>query len=124
MMLVGSVLLHAVSLVRRETIPTAWPLEAVAAIGYLAIVSGAVGYLVYLVLVDALGPVEVSLLQYVVPLFAALVGWFTLGEVLSATTVAGFCLIVVGFVLVKREALRTALRRWQVRRERSRTNNR
>lgn len=120
MMLVGSVFLHLVSYALGEPVPTVWSRESVAVVGYLAVVSGVAGFLIYFVLLDALGPTEVSLLEYVTPLFAALVGWFALGELLSTRTVVGFGLIVAGFVLVKREALRIELRRWKARRERPR----
>jgi len=57
----------------------------------------------------------VSLLEYVIPVFAALTGWLALGESLSASTVAGFALIFAGFLLVKGRALRGELRRWDGR---------
>lgn len=117
MMLVGSALLHLASYALGEPIPTVWSHESLSVIGYLAVVSGVAGFLLYFVLLDALGPTEVSLREYVIPLFAALVGWVALGELLSTTTVAGFGLIVTGFVLVKRDALQLELRRWQTQRE-------
>jgi drug/metabolite transporter (DMT)-like permease len=120
MMLVGAVLLHVASFVQREPLPAALTLEIVAVVGYLAAVSGVGGYLLYLFLLDALGPIEVSLLEYVIPLFAALVGWFALGELLSTSTVVGFGLIVVGFFIVKRSALLAELRRRQNHRKRPR----
>ena len=111
MMLVGSAVLHAASVVVGESVPAVWTVEAVAAVGYLAVAAGVFGFMLYFFLLDALGPIEMSLIEYVIPLFAALTGWLALGESLAPTTVAGFVLIVVGFTLVKGRALRTALRR-------------
>lgn len=111
MMLVGSVLLHAASLAVGESVPTVWSTETLAAVAYLAVVAGVGGFLLYFALLDALGPIEVSLLEYVIPVFAALAGWVALGESLAPSTVAGFGLIVVGFVLVKWGPLRAELRR-------------
>ncbi|WP_290817888.1 hypothetical protein [Halovivax sp.] len=44
-------------------------------------------------------------------MFAALVGWLALAKGLDGSTVAGFVLVAVGFVLVKRRVLRSPLRR-------------
>jgi drug/metabolite transporter (DMT)-like permease len=43
--------------------------------------------------------------------FAALTGWVFLREDLSVATVGGFALIFVGFLLVKRRAIRAELPR-------------
>ncbi|THE63585.1 EamA/RhaT family transporter [Salinadaptatus halalkaliphilus] len=106
-MLGGAALMHLVSLALGEPIePATWAQpEAIGALGYLAVVASALGFLLYFDLLDRLGAVEINMVSYVAPIFAALVGWLYLGEIVDATTVAGFCLIVVGFVLVKREAI-------------------
>jgi drug/metabolite transporter (DMT)-like permease len=113
MMAVGSVALHVASLALGEAVSTVWPAATVGAVLYLAVVAGIGGFVLYFVLLDALGPIEVSLLEYVIPVFAALTGWFALGESLAAATVSGFVLVLVfvGFLLVKRRALRSELRR-------------
>lgn len=128
MMLLGAVLLHAavvalpwdlaVGAAGRgpaargvEFLGVAWTPAAAAALLYLAVVAGAGGFLMYFWLLDRVGPVEVSLLEYVIPVFAAVSGWVALGETLDATTVLGFAAIFVGFVLVKRGAIRGELRR-------------
>jgi drug/metabolite transporter (DMT)-like permease len=113
MMLAGAGLLHAASsLLPGESFaaPT-WTPTAVAALLYLAVVAGAGGFLLYFYLLDRVGPVEVGLIEYVIPLFAAVAGWVALGETLTETTVAGFVVIFVGFVLVKRRELRREMRR-------------
>ncbi|WP_436344085.1 DMT family transporter [Natronorubrum sp. FCH18a] len=107
-MIGGAILMHLVSLGLGEPIePSTWTHpEALGALGYLAIVASAVGFLLYFDLLERLGAVEINMVSYVAPIFAAVVGWLYLGEVIDVTTVVGFGFIAVGFVLVKRQALR------------------
>ncbi|WP_306058733.1 DMT family transporter [Natronococcus wangiae] len=107
-MLGGALLMHLVSLGFGESIePTAWAHpEAIGALAYLALAASAFGFLLYFDLLERLGAVEINMVSYVAPVFTAIVGWLYLGEVVDATTVAGFALIAAGFVLVKRRALR------------------
>lgn len=103
MMLLGAGLLHLVSGLRGEPGPTAvaWTPTAVVALGHLAVVCSAGGFLVYFDLLSRVGAVEISLVNYAVPVVAAVAGWALLGEPLSARTVAGFLVIVAGFALLK-----------------------
>lgn len=112
MMLLGAPLLHVLSFaLPSESFAAAeWTPEAVLGLGYLALVAGGVGYLLYFALLDRLGPVEINLVGYVAPAFAAVGGWIVLGERLAPTTVVGFCSIVAGFALLERDALRTEVR--------------
>lgn len=109
LMLLGGGLLHAMSLARGEPQRVELSLSVVAAFVYLVPLAGAVGYLLYFALLDRLGPIEINLVGYIAPIFAALVGWAALGESLSASVAWGFALIVVGFLLVKRRAIRAEL---------------
>jgi len=112
MMLVGALLLHltlAVAPVGGIGTVT-WSRSALAGLAYLAVVAAGAGYLLYFELLDRVGPVEVNLIAYAVPAFAALGGWLLLGETLAPTTAAGFALIATGFALLKRRALGDELR--------------
>jgi drug/metabolite transporter (DMT)-like permease len=118
-MIGGAALMHVASLaigespavaVRALTGPGA--LGAIAALAYLSLAASAAGFLIYFDLLDRLGPVEINLVSYVAPVFAALVGFLLLSEVVDAFTVSGFVVIVVGFVLVQREAIRAEWRRY------------
>lgn len=80
---------------------------------YLAVVAGAGGFLLYFVLLDCLGSIEINLVDYVLPVFAALSGWLALNETLHVATFIGFGAIFSGFVLVKRRAIRTELIRFK-----------
>lgn len=103
MMLVGSGLLHLASPLVGEPGPTSvsLPVEALLALAYLSLVAGAGGFLLYFRLLPRVGAVELSLVNYAVPVVAAVVGWALLGEALTPTTVSGFLVIVAGFSLLK-----------------------
>jgi drug/metabolite transporter (DMT)-like permease len=111
-MLLGALLMHLVSAGLGER-PAAidWTPAAVASLAYLAVVASAAGFLVYFDLLERLGPVEINLVSYVAPIFAALTGLALLGERVTASTVAGFLIVVTGFVLVKRRAISDELGR-------------
>jgi drug/metabolite transporter (DMT)-like permease len=111
MMLLGAPMLHVVSvaLPGESLAAVAWTPRALASLSYLAFVAGGVGYLLYFDLLDRIGPVEINLVGYVAPAFAALSGWVVLGESVDETTLLGFCVVLLGFALVKRRALADAL---------------
>jgi drug/metabolite transporter (DMT)-like permease len=109
MMLLGGPILHAASLLAGETQAVAVSTRFAVAFTYLVLAAGVVGYLLYFALLDRLGPVEINLVGYVAPVFAALVGWLLLDDAISLQTVLGFAVIAVGFALVKRAAIRNAL---------------
>jgi drug/metabolite transporter (DMT)-like permease len=111
-MLLGALLMHAVAVGIGES-PAAirWTPESVTALVYLAVVASAVGFLIYFDLLERLGPIEINLVSYVAPVFAALTGWAVRDETPTVATVAGFVLIFGGFVLLKRRTLREELPR-------------
>ncbi|WP_049893729.1 DMT family transporter [Halogranum rubrum] len=108
-MLLGGGMLHLGSLALGERQSVDLSVSVVVAFVYLVPFAGALGYLLYFDLLDRLGPVEINLVGYVSPVFAALVGWALLDEPFVATTALGFGVIVVGFLLVKRRAIRAQL---------------
>jgi len=110
-MLLGGLLMHGIGLALGEShTAIEWTGEAVAALSYLAVAASAVGFLIYFDLLDRLGPIEINLVSYVAPVFAAIAGWLVLSEQLSPTTVAGFLLIFGGFVLIKRRSIQDEIR--------------
>ena len=119
-MLGGALIMHAISVALGEPLqPSAWTHpEAIGALVYLAIVASALGFLLYFDLLERLGAVEINMVSYVAPIFTAVVGWLYLGEVVDATTLVGFGLIVVGFLLVKRRAIREEFAHYGVGRSR------
>lgn len=107
MMLLGAGLLHVVSPVLGEPglASVAWSPLVVAALLFLAVLCSAAGFIIYFVLLDRIGAVEINLVSYAVPVVAALSGWALLGERIGAATVTGFLFILTGFALMKRTAL-------------------
>jgi drug/metabolite transporter (DMT)-like permease len=111
-MLLGALVMHSLSLALGESLAdAAFTAEAVGALAYLSLAASGLGFLVYFDLLDRLGPIQINLVSYVAPVFAAIAGYLWLGERVTAATVAGFLLVVAGFALVKREALGEELRR-------------
>ncbi len=110
-MLGGAALMHVVSLGLGESVSGVPPLRETLAFVYLALVASAAGFLVYFDLLERLGPIEINLVSYVAPPVAALVGFLFLGELIDAPTVVGFLVIFIGFVLIKRRAIRAELAR-------------
>lgn len=110
-MALGALLMHVLSiLMPSESLAAiSWTPEAMLALGYLAVVSSALGFLLYFELLDELGPIEINLVSYVVPIVAAIAGWLLLAESLDTATIAGFFVIFVGFCLIKRRQLATEL---------------
>jgi drug/metabolite transporter (DMT)-like permease len=109
-MLVGAVLMHGLSLGLGESVSGLPPLQETLALAYLAVVSSALGFLVYFDLLERLGAIEINLVSYVAPIFAAVAGFAFLGESIDAPTVGGFLIILAGFALIKRRALQRELR--------------
>lgn len=107
----GGVALHLVSLfvVRESYADLSVTVSGLLAVAYLALLVNVLGYMIFFTLLRRVGAFEVSLVNYLQPIVAALAGWLVLGEGLDPVSVAGFVVIVVGFALVKREQLRSYL---------------
>jgi drug/metabolite transporter (DMT)-like permease len=111
-MLLGALLLHVGSVGIDESLgDVAWTSEAILALGYLVVVASAAGFLIYFDLLDRLGPIEINLVSYAAPVAAAATGLVFLNERPTVYTAVGFALIVTGFVLLKRDAIRAEVTR-------------
>lgn len=109
-MLIGAVLMHGASVGIGESVGSIdWTVEAVLSLAYLVIVASALGFLIYFDLLERLGPIEINLVSYAVPLAAAVTGVIFLGELPTVFTLGGFVLIATGFALIKRDAIRQSL---------------
>jgi drug/metabolite transporter (DMT)-like permease len=101
-MVLGAVLLHGVSpLLGEPTGSIAWTGSRLTAVLYVGIFSTGLGYPCYLWLIDTIGPVRTNLLTYLNPVVAAVVGWLVLSEQVTPTTLVGFTIIVLGFLLIE-----------------------
>lgn len=110
-MLIGAVSLFATALLRGESLPTmatASP-TALAALAYVTVVAGALGYLLYFRLVRAVGATETTLVAYFEPVFATVVSVALFGHLVDVTTMLGFLAVVTGFVLVSRATIAQAV---------------
>lgn len=110
-MALGAVLLHGLSLAVGEPqgrLTSVGPATA-ASVLVVGVPATAVAYAIRFDLLTRLGSVRANLVAYVVPIAAALTGWLVLGAGLSATTVLGFLVVVVGFGLVERATVRAEL---------------
>lgn len=112
MMLLGSGMLHAVSPLLGEPglAQVAWSPLVVGALLFLAVLCSAVGFIIYFVLLDRIGAVEISLVSYAVPVVAAVSGWAVLGENIGPATITGFLFILAGFAFMKHNALAPVVR--------------
>jgi probable blue pigment (indigoidine) exporter len=113
-MLFGAVVLHAGSALRGESVAAVeWTVQGLLSFGYLAVVSGALAFLLYFELLDRVGPTELNLIGYLEPVVATLVSWLVLGEFIDSATVVGFVAILAGFALLERQRLRdVAITHW------------
>ena len=105
-MLFGALLIHGFSVgVGEAQQPPSTALPAIGSLLFLGVLSSAVAYAIYFTLLDRLGAFEINLVSYVVPVVATVAGAVLLSEPVTALTVAGFAVIVVGFALLKRHAI-------------------
>jgi drug/metabolite transporter (DMT)-like permease len=80
--------------------PAAWPSgRATLAVVFLAVVCTAVAFLLFVELVAEVGAARSTVITYVNPAVAVLLGVLVLGESFTLATAAGFALILVGSVL-------------------------
>ncbi|MFL5685399.1 MAG: DMT family transporter, partial [Chloroflexota bacterium] len=83
--------------------PTALPSPAVLwSIATLAVVCTAIAFLVFAALIDAVGPVRATVITYINPAVAAILGVVVLNEVLTPPMIVGFGLVTLGSVLATR----------------------
>jgi drug/metabolite transporter (DMT)-like permease len=106
-MLVGGGLLHLLSPAVGEPFALPSTDAGVAAVVYLGVFATAVAFFIYYTLLEVRGALETSLVAYLVPVVATIAGVAVLGESITLTTVVGFLVVFVGFVLLKRRAIAT-----------------
>lgn len=82
------------------------PGEAWAAVGGLALLSTAAGYIIFFRLLGSIGATGASLVTFLVPVSAILLGTIVLGERLAAEHLAGMGLIGVGLALIDGRPMR------------------
>ncbi len=110
-MLVGAAMLFGGAHLRGESAPMLEAVSpvAVAALLYIALVAGAVGYLLYFRLVRRVGATETTLVAYFEPVFATVLSILLFGHVLTLEAVIGFLTVATAFAIISRELLRREL---------------
>jgi drug/metabolite transporter (DMT)-like permease len=76
--------------------------NALASIAILGIVCTAAAFLMFAALIEEIGPVRATIITYVNPAVAALLGVAVLGETFSGPMALGFGLVIVGSTLATR----------------------
>ena len=82
--------------------PPAQNLSRSGALGFTALGSSALAYLIWFYLLRSRSSAEVTSYVFLVPVFAVLFGALVLGEVLGLVTLAGGALVLLGIYLVNR----------------------
>lgn len=107
----GAVILHILSPLSGEQWNGDFSLTAALVILYLGVLSTVFAYLLYFSLLKRRPAIELTLILYLVPVVAAVPGWFLFGEPITPNMVVGFLVVVTGFSLMKRQELRAEFSR-------------
>jgi drug/metabolite transporter (DMT)-like permease len=94
---------------------TGWPAVmpspgALASIAVLGIVCTALAFMLFAELIDAIGPVRATVITYINPAVAAVLGVAVLAEPFTPAMAAGFALVIAGSVLATRRPARAPVR--------------
>jgi drug/metabolite transporter (DMT)-like permease len=81
----------------------------IASVAGLTVVCTALGFVLFFALIAEAGPVNATVITYVNPAVAALLGVVVLNEQLTAGMIVGFGLVIAGSVLTTRRAVQPAL---------------
>ena len=81
------------------------PVSVLASVAVLAVVCTALGFLLFFALVAEIGPVRATVITYVNPAVAAVLGVIVLRERFTAGMAVGFVLVVLGSILATRRRL-------------------
>ncbi len=86
-------------------LPRQWPpAEAIVAVLVLAVVCTAVAFLLFFALIDEVGPVRATVITYINPAVAIVLGVVFLSEPFTVGIAVGFVLVLIGSVLATRRS--------------------
>jgi drug/metabolite transporter (DMT)-like permease len=109
-MLVGAALLAGGAVVTGEPVAgVTWGWSGGLALVYLAVASSIFGFLMFYELLSRIPTAELNLVGYIQPIAAAMLGWVIFGHDVALTTVLGFAVIAIGFVLVHHTSVEPVL---------------
>jgi drug/metabolite transporter (DMT)-like permease len=120
-MLVASAVLLPVALAVDRPFDLQPSVKVALAWAALGVVSSGLAYVIFFWLIQRLEALQVSLIAYLIPLVAVIMGWLVLDERLGANSFGGLALIVLGVFVVQGgwQALRRRLAPAAVRDEAS-----
>lgn len=104
---VNGVVLAVCCLVYAPLALVQWPhggiaLEAAAAVAVLAVLCTAIAFILFFALIQEIGPVRATVITYINPAVAAVLGVAVLREPLTGAMGAGFALVLAGSILATR----------------------
>lgn len=99
--LIGALVLHAAS-AATEQAKAVFDLDGSLSLFYLAIVSSAVGFVIYFTLLERVGPIRLNTVSHLAAAFATTGGFLILQEPIELRALGAYALIVTGFTLVQR----------------------
>ncbi|MCC6405657.1 MAG: EamA family transporter [Planctomycetes bacterium] len=99
---VGALVLSVAALAFERDTPADWTPRAIASVAYLAVFATAVAFGLYFWLLRVIPAHRMSLISYVNPAIALFLGWAVGKEPVTAWTIAGSALILLGVYLVVR----------------------
>jgi drug/metabolite transporter (DMT)-like permease len=83
---------------------TAPSTDALISVVVLAVVCTAAAFILFGALIEAIGPVRATVITYINPAVAAVVGVVVLNEIIAPSMIVGFVLVIIGSVLATRPA--------------------
>ena len=95
-MLATGIVMGALAALLEAGEPIRFDLVSTSALLYLAVFGSAISFTVYYWLLARLPATRLSLITYAIPVVAVLVGWIFLGEAVTAKTLGGAALVLVG----------------------------
>jgi drug/metabolite transporter (DMT)-like permease len=79
--------------------PESFPLEAVVSVAGLGVLCTMAAFLVFFALIAEVGPARATVVTYINPAVAIVLGWLVLNEELTIGMAIGFPLVIVGAIL-------------------------
>lgn len=88
-------------------------LTALLVLGYLSVLAGGLGFVIYFDLLDRVGVLEANLVSYLNPIVALLIGWVYLKEPIDTVGLVGLIVVFGGFALLKNKELAAELAKYR-----------
>ena len=99
-MTVGVIVLFALASANENLGDFRWTSTSIAAVAFLGVFGSAFTFVTYYQLLKTMEATKLSLIAFVTPVVAAIIGWVVLGERPTITTILGAVLVFVGIWIV------------------------